>query len=114
MSTVILGCRWRRSREPRPSCASTTSSSRLEARDTAWYNDDQQYRSAVGEALETLGFVADFLEFNETRLECSFTPEQNAPFSLWRAHRDVINHLEARWCTTGADTPDTREAALTL
>ena len=51
----------------------------MEARDTAWYNDDQQYRSAVGEALETLGFVADFLEFNEARTECPVLAAARAP-----------------------------------
>ena len=44
---------------------------RLAARDAAWFNDDPQFRAAVGEVLETMGFVADMLEFNEAAAQVS-------------------------------------------
>ena len=53
-------------------CQYDAMEARLAARDAATYNDDQQFRAAVGEALETMGFAADMLELNEARLKQGF------------------------------------------
>ena len=87
---------------------------RLAARDAAWFNDDPQYRAGVGEVLETMGFVAAMLEFNEERLKEHFDDATNAMYSLRAAHREVINRLEARLRQAGADAPAAREAARAL
>ena len=81
----------------------------LASRDTAWYNHDQQYRAAVGEALETMGFVADMLEFNEVRLKGGVFSG-----SLRSARRFMINHLQVQRRKVDANSPEAREAALAL
>ena len=84
----------------------------LASRDTAWYNHDQQYRAAVGEALETMGFVTDMLELNEVRAR--FSDKKNSVQSLRAARRFMINHLQVQRRKVDANSPEAREAALAL
>jgi len=86
----------------------------LAARDAAWYNNDQQYRAAIGEALETMGFVPDMLEMNELRLKARVSDKANATYKLRVARRFMMIHLNARRLKAGADSPEAREAALAL
>ena len=86
---------------------------RLETRSATWYNDDQHYRAAVAESLETMGFVAEFLEFNEAKLGVE-DDEWVAGNSLRMAHRSMIGRVETRLRVAEDSSPEQRKAALEL